>query len=99
MIFGIGRGVGEEEDPTGFVVTVLAAEVKRRETGPVDGVHIGLGSAQKGGRLGVAPPGRLVKSAIAVLKTTREKDDVQGQETQKEKVVRDSTAAIPTISK
>lgn len=68
MIFGIGRGVGDQEDATGFVVPVLAAEVEGRESGPVDGVHVGLGPAEDGRRLGITPPGRLVKSTIPVLK-------------------------------
>ncbi len=67
MIFGVGIGVGPEEDPTRFVVAVLAAEVERREAGPVDGVDVGLLLSQDRHRLRVAPPGRLVQRAVAVL--------------------------------
>jgi hypothetical protein len=67
VIFGVGIGVGPEEDPTRFVVAVLAAEVEWREAGPVDGVDVGLLLSQDRYRLRVAPPGRLVQRAVAVL--------------------------------
>ena len=51
-------------------MTVLAAKVKRREAGPVDGVDFRPLAAQDGGRLRVTPPGRLVQSAVPVLSTT-----------------------------
>lgn len=73
MIFGVGIGVGPEEDPTRFVVAVLAAEVERRETGPVDGVDVGLLLSQDRHRLRVAPPGSLVQRAVPVLSTAGNK--------------------------
>jgi hypothetical protein len=57
VIFGVGIGVGPKEDPTRFVVSILAAKMKRRETGPIDGIDVGLLLSQDRHRLRISPPG------------------------------------------
>ena len=48
-------------------MAVLAAEVERGEAAPVLHVDVGLVLAERGHRLAVALPGRLVQSRVAVL--------------------------------
>ena len=48
-------------------MAVLAAEVERGEAAPVLHVDVGLVLAERGNRLAVALPGRLVQSGVAVL--------------------------------
>lgn len=67
VIFSVGIGVGPQQDPARLIVAVLAAQVQRREAGPVDGIDVGLVLAQNSHRLRVTPPGSLVQSAVAVL--------------------------------
>lgn len=77
VIFCVGIGVGKQEDATGFVVPVLAAQVERREAGPVHRVHVRPLAAQDQRRLRVAAPSGLVKCAIAVLLTSKRDNELE----------------------
>ena len=57
----------QEQDPTGLVVAALTAQVESGEAAPVLHVDVGLVLAERGHRLAVALPGRLVQSGVAVL--------------------------------
>ena len=64
MVFCVGVSQREEKNSTGFVVSVLTAEVEVSETGPVGGVDVGTVLTQQRRRLAVAPPCYLVQCTI-----------------------------------
>jgi len=64
VVFCVGVSQREKKNSTGFVMSVLTAEVERGETGAVGGVDIGSVLAQQRRRLAVAPPCYLVQCTI-----------------------------------
>ena len=69
MVFCVGVGQGEEKNSTGFVVSVLAAEVEGSEAGAVGGVDVSAVLAQQRRRLAVAAPCHFVQRAVQMLQS------------------------------
>ena len=66
VVFDVWFAAGQQEDPAGFVVAVLAAEVEGSEAAPVLDVGVGLGLAEDAHALAEPLPGGLVEGRVAV---------------------------------
>ena len=67
VVLDIRFAAGEEDDPTGLVVPVLAAEVEGGKAAPVLDVEVGPVPAEQPHRLAKPLPGRLVQGRVPVL--------------------------------
>ena len=66
IVFDVWLATCQKENPAGFVVTVLAAEVQRSEASPVFDVSVGLGLAKDPNALAEPFPRGLVEGGVAV---------------------------------
>ena len=75
VILDVGLASGPQDDPTGLVVAVLAAEMEGRESTAIPEIKVGAVLAQRLHRPAEPLPRRLVQGRVPVL----QKDEIHQQ--------------------